>query len=174
MNASPITALDADLDMMFNELVERNPSKERHEPSSQMPTPPHTPLTPPPMMLSTRSNSTSELPMSPPPPKSPTIGASPPADNTLVSIATSFHPSAGHGDSPPDLVLLSSDSVFFYVHKAMITPSTTNNFGGFMLRTDRSGNKVGCVDGSMDLVMLPDSSPVLNIILHILRRWTFA
>lgn len=86
---------------------------------------------------------------------------SPPDENTLVSVSTTFFPGAQLHALPPDLVLLSSDSVFFYVHLHILLAASENNFSSLLppsLRTDPGS--VGPV------VPLPESSVELNIVLH--------
>lgn len=87
------------------------------------------------------------------------------APGTTVSLSTSFHPSARHcGDLAPDLVLLSADSVFFYVHSSVIHSASNNNLCGFLTGNNVQG-PLG-TDQGIELVMLPDQSEVLNIMLH--------
>ncbi|KDQ26066.1 hypothetical protein PLEOSDRAFT_1046286, partial [Pleurotus ostreatus PC15] len=83
----------------------------------------------------------------------------------IVSLSTSFQPSARHcGDLVPDLVLLSADSVFFYVHSSVIRSASNNNLCGFL--TENSVQGPQGTDQGIELVVLPDQSEVLNVMLH--------
>ena len=52
---------------------------------------------------------------------------------TIVSVSTTFFPGANLGPLPPDLIFLSSDTVFFYVH------------GGRFARSAHDANAVGAL-----------------------------
>ncbi|KAF8826682.1 hypothetical protein HHX47_DHR5000127 [Lentinula edodes] len=102
----------------------------------------------------------------PTPPHS-TDGGSPicddPSDNNvLVSISTTFYPGANLHSLPPDLALLSTDSVFFYVHSHIILAASDNNFLS-LIPTSSSKEQ-----SSNMVIHVPELSPVLNIILHII------
>lgn len=138
----------------------------------------YTPVTPPPLCLlspstSSENGETTSLERI----QRPSKDAEP--SGAVVSLSTSFHPSAGHcGDLAPDLVLLSSDSVFFYVHSSVIRSASNNNLCGFLTSNSSKNPQAAdqptmkCPDGAMssdegiELVMLPDQSQVLNIMLH--------
>lgn len=86
---------------------------------------------------------------------------SPPDENALVSVSTTFFPGAQLHSLPPDLVLLSSDSVFFYVHLNLLLCTSDNNFNSLLPPPPKA------TLGPMGpIVMLPESSAVLNIVLH--------
>lgn len=86
---------------------------------------------------------------------------SPPDENTLVSVSTTFFPGAQLHSLPPDLVLLSSDSVFFYVHLNLLLCVSDNNFNSFLPPPSKADH------GPMgSVVVLPESSEVLNVVLH--------
>ena len=86
---------------------------------------------------------------------------SPPDENELVSVSTTFFPGAQNHALPPDLVLLSSDSVFFYVHIHVLLAASDNNFNS-MLPPSPSAKS-----GPMGpVVLVPDPSIILNIVLH--------
>ncbi|KAF8974299.1 hypothetical protein BDZ97DRAFT_1646763 [Flammula alnicola] len=80
--------------------------------------------------------------------------------NTLVSVSTTFFPGAQHLPIPPDIVLLSSDSVFFYVHSHILIAASENGFRGNL------PSPSPCSKDQETVVHLPDNSTVLNIILH--------
>jgi len=81
--------------------------------------------------------------------------------NTLVSVSTTFCPGAPHNTHPADLVLLSNDSVFFYVHTNKILKASENGFNHTIpLPTRQDHDQLGPV------LAVPESSVVLNILLH--------
>ncbi|KII94810.1 hypothetical protein PLICRDRAFT_33626 [Plicaturopsis crispa FD-325 SS-3] len=80
--------------------------------------------------------------------------------NTLVSVSTTFFPGANNinDPSPPDLVLVSSDSVFFYVHTHVLLRASSNGFNALL--------PVPPSQHADAILALPESSAVLNIVLH--------
>jgi hypothetical protein len=86
---------------------------------------------------------------------------SPAEEDTLVSVSTTFFPGAQIHSLPPDIVLLSSDSVFFYVHTHVLHGASENGFSGLLPPTSKAPpGQLGPV------VMISESSTILNIILH--------
>lgn len=77
---------------------------------------------------------------------------------TLVSISTTFYPGAQLHSLPPDIVLLSSDAVFFYVHSHILLQVSDNSFHSFLSQSTSSDPET--------IVEIPETSTVLNIILH--------
>jgi len=92
---------------------------------------------------------------------SPVDNDTPTDENTLVSVSTTFFPGAQNHHLPPDIVLLSSDSVFFYVHSHVLLGASDNGFNSLLpaFTKPRSG-QMGPV------ILVPESSAVLNIVLH--------
>ncbi|KAF8639758.1 hypothetical protein AX17_001020 [Amanita inopinata Kibby_2008] len=84
----------------------------------------------------------------------------PPEGSTLVSVSTTFHPGAQHQSLPPNVVLLSSDGVFFYVHSHVLLPASGNAFNS-LLRPPSPHS-----EDQDSVVPVPEISAVLNIILH--------
>jgi hypothetical protein len=82
--------------------------------------------------------------------------------DTIVSVSTIFYPGATHSEAPPDLILLSHDSVFFYVHSDRILDASLNGFNSLL--PVRLGSAP--VDGTHSIVVLPETAEVLNVILH--------
>ncbi|KIY51625.1 hypothetical protein FISHEDRAFT_64148 [Fistulina hepatica ATCC 64428] len=78
---------------------------------------------------------------------------------TLVSVSTEFFPGARHNGLDPDVVLLATDSVFFYVHSQILLEASDNQFRQ-MLPVPSSRN------GQPFVMHVSDSSAILNIILH--------
>ncbi|KDR83798.1 hypothetical protein GALMADRAFT_56124 [Galerina marginata CBS 339.88] len=81
-------------------------------------------------------------------------------DAEVVSVSTTFFPGAQHLAVPPDIVLLSSDSVFFYVHSHLLIAASENGFRG-RLPISPSSTK-----DQNSIIPVPENSTVLNIILH--------
>ncbi|PSR75020.1 hypothetical protein PHLCEN_2v9350 [Hermanssonia centrifuga] len=113
-----------------------------------------------------------ELPPVPPPvPPMPTPPASshgspceeesePP---TIVSVSTTFYPGANLMPLPPDLIIVSSDTVFFYVHAHQLLGVSENGFSALI---PASPEPVKDKDDIGPIVPVADSSQVLNIVLH--------
>ncbi|KAG8926533.1 hypothetical protein FRC02_008817 [Tulasnella sp. 418] len=55
-------------------------------------------------------------------------------DRTLIMLSTTFFPGAdiGQGGLSADIVLHSADSVFFYVHRAVLQAASSNGFNGHL------------------------------------------
>ncbi|KAF8497340.1 hypothetical protein JB92DRAFT_1027999 [Gautieria morchelliformis] len=94
------------------------------------------------------------------PPDSPS-SISPPqlSENTLISISTTFFPGAQNNSSPSDLVLLSADSVFFYVHSHVLLSASQNSFNHLLPAESMTHDAEA-------IVPVPESSQVLNVVLH--------
>ncbi|KAF8627193.1 hypothetical protein AX15_004511 [Amanita polypyramis BW_CC] len=79
---------------------------------------------------------------------------------TLISVSTTFYPGGQHHALPPDVVLLSSDNVFFYVHFHVMLATSENAFNSLLPLGPHS-------TGDQELVItVPEVSAILNIILH--------
>lgn len=87
------------------------------------------------------------------------IAEEPSNDDTVVSVSTTFYPGAQHDTQPPDFALLSSDSVFFYVHSHILANASENRFRS-LLPLPKPKNDEGIV------LELSETSTVLNVILH--------
>jgi hypothetical protein len=89
--------------------------------------------------------------------------------NTLVSVSTTFYPGAPHDSHPADLVLLSNDSVFFYVHTNRILKASQNGFNNMIPPpTHEDQDQLG------PILPVPESSVVLNIMLHTIYNMSCA
>jgi hypothetical protein len=86
----------------------------------------------------------------------------------LVSVSTTFYPGAHHQSLAPDVILLSSDSVFFYVHSHLLLGASENGFHS-ILPPPPSSNKERDT-----IVDAPETSTVLNIILHCIYEMSSA
>jgi hypothetical protein len=83
-------------------------------------------------------------------------------------VSTTFYPAAQHLPIPPDTVLLSSDSVFFYVHSQFLLTASENGFMGVLPAPPPSS------PDQESVISLPDDSVVLNVILHTLYEMSCA
>lgn len=81
---------------------------------------------------------------------------------TVVSVSTSFYPGSQHLPIPPDTILLSSDSVFFYAHAQFLLSASENGFMGLLPPPPPSA------PDQEPIISVPDDSVVLNVILHTL------
>jgi hypothetical protein len=80
--------------------------------------------------------------------------------NMTVSVSTAFSSDAQHRPQSPDVVLLSKDSVYFYVHSDLLRDASDNRFHA-MLPISPSG-----YGGEPSILNVPEPSPVLNLVLH--------
>lgn len=78
-----------------------------------------------------------------------------------IPVSYTFHPCASFDEISPDLVLVSADQVLFYTHYHRILAASENGFGLLL-----SSALTLFLDISPPTVMVPESSEVLNIILH--------
>jgi len=106
------------------------------------------------------------IPESQSPPRSsatPSSNGGSPAENTetIVSISTTFHPGANHSQSPPNMVLLSQDSVFFYVNSQKLLDASFNGFDACLPLSPPHS-----IDGQPPTIIIQEDSGVLNILLH--------
>ncbi|EKM59805.1 uncharacterized protein PHACADRAFT_250538 [Phanerochaete carnosa HHB-10118-sp] len=133
--------------------------------ASQLPTPPQT------------AKPIQEITLAPPPPSARASSSIPtppdsnvgspidePEDANVVSVSTTFFPGANLYTSAPDFVFISSDTVFFYIHSAVLLRESSNRFNSLVPALEeedarRKGN-VGPV------VPVPQTSAVLNVVLH--------
>ncbi|KAF9247245.1 hypothetical protein BU15DRAFT_84774 [Melanogaster broomeanus] len=121
------------------------------------------PLPEKPVCEKTEPPTTMSLTQVPTPPESFSASPvdSPPDENSFVSVSTTFFPGAQNHSHPPDLVLLTSDSVFFYVHAHVLLSVSDNSFNSLLPPSpDAKNTAMGPV------VLVPESSNILNILLH--------
>ncbi|KAJ3004306.1 hypothetical protein NUW54_g4876 [Trametes sanguinea] len=86
-----------------------------------------------------------------------TINMDHPGDAT---ISAAFQPSLRIDDILPDLTLISSNNVYFYVHRHRVTGASTNGFNGLLF--DWGAHR----HGFLPSINLPESGDVLNVVLH--------
>lgn len=85
--------------------------------------------------------------------------------NAFISVSTTFYPGANIDSAPTDLIILSTDSVFFYVHSQRLLAASTNSFNSFLPLSSSLAKKKESPDGD-SIISLPETSMVLNILLH--------
>lgn len=89
--------------------------------------------------------------------------------NTVVSVSTTFYPAATLGSGPPDLILLSSDSVFFYVHNDQVLGASQTGFKSLLPPKPLKDQ-----DDLGPMISLPETSSVLNVMLHTIYNMSCA
>ncbi|EJD01650.1 uncharacterized protein FOMMEDRAFT_111633 [Fomitiporia mediterranea MF3/22] len=85
-----------------------------------------------------------------------------PVDNnsergTCISVSTTFYPQS-EGDDANVLIILASDSVFFYVNSNLLISASRNGFNSHL--------PIARENDSDPILSLPETSAVLNILLH--------
>jgi len=81
--------------------------------------------------------------------------------STIVSVSTTFFPGASLGPLPPDLIFLSSDAVFFYVHGHQVLGASENGFKSLLPpKTQKGREDLG------PMISLSEHSTILNVVLH--------
>ncbi|KAK7048868.1 hypothetical protein R3P38DRAFT_3620268 [Favolaschia claudopus] len=86
-----------------------------------------------------------------------------PEAETILSISTTFFSNAHHRAQPPDIALLSTDSVHFYVHSDVLLKASNNQFRGIIQPKF-----------SEPVLAVPESSSVLNVLLHAIYEFSCA
>ncbi|THG98538.1 hypothetical protein EW026_g3658 [Hermanssonia centrifuga] len=84
----------------------------------------------------------------------------PDSEQTLVSVSRAFHPRAQLDPLEPDVIIVTNDEVFFYVHHHVLVSASQNNFN-FHLPDN--------LDHAVPLpfiLPLPEHSNEVNIVLH--------
>ncbi|KAI5118984.1 hypothetical protein M0805_001123 [Coniferiporia weirii] len=79
--------------------------------------------------------------------------------NACIAVSTTFFPGANIDSVPIDLIIVSSDSVFFYVHSRRLLSASDNEFNSHL------PIKRELLD-SDPILSLPETSLVINILLH--------
>ncbi|KAJ6502913.1 hypothetical protein C8R47DRAFT_1107177 [Mycena vitilis] len=78
----------------------------------------------------------------------------------VISMSTTFSLTALHRPQPPDIALLSKDSVYFYVHSDVLLDATQNGFRAMLPL------HFADISDSPSILHVPEPSSVLNVILH--------
>lgn len=80
---------------------------------------------------------------------------------TTVSVSTTFFPGANLAPLPPDLIFLSSDAVFFYVHGHQVLGASETGFKSLLPPKAQKG-----MEDLGPMISLPEHSSILNVVLH--------
>ncbi|KAH9983219.1 hypothetical protein BJV74DRAFT_777565 [Russula compacta] len=90
-------------------------------------------------------------------------------EQMIISVSTTFFPGAELDVLPTDLIILSSDSVFFYVHTHKILAASANGFNTLLpLKQQTQPEEAGSI------LPLNHDSVVLNILLHTIYNMSAA
>jgi hypothetical protein len=76
-------------------------------------------------------------------------------ENGAVSVSTVFFPGAGLDASFTDLVVVSADGVYFYVHTHRLLDASNNSFNQYLSYTNSS-----------ETIFLAEPSVILNLVFH--------
>ncbi|KAH9973005.1 hypothetical protein BGW80DRAFT_1437350 [Lactifluus volemus] len=87
----------------------------------------------------------------------------------MISVSTTFFPGIELDVLPTDLIILSSDSVFFYVHTHKILAASVNGFNSLL--PPKEENRP---EGPGSILALHDDSVVINILLHTIYNMSVA
>ncbi|KII93927.1 hypothetical protein PLICRDRAFT_409753 [Plicaturopsis crispa FD-325 SS-3] len=102
-----------------------------------------------------------------PPPSTSADGNEDHGKSELMSVSTSFHPGVDNGPSRPDLILISSDHVYFYVSSHILLAASENAFKSLL--------PAALTRSSLErLLAVPESSTVLNVVLHTINDMSCA
>lgn len=82
----------------------------------------------------------------------------------MVSVSTTFYPGANLHHSPPDIVVLSSDTVFFYVHSGILSRESSNRLNSLLPSPEESTTQGKDSVGSV--IPVPEHSTGINVVLH--------
>jgi hypothetical protein len=93
------------------------------------------------------------------------------SETTTVSVSTAFFPGAQGDPSQCDLIVQSSDDVFFYISSSILHIGTVDALGGLLRLAPPADMEVGKL-GS--ILMVPVRSSVLNVVLHTLHSMSCA
>ncbi|KAI0633320.1 hypothetical protein C8Q77DRAFT_1157545 [Trametes polyzona] len=78
-----------------------------------------------------------------------------------ATISTTFQPSLRIDNVLPDVILISSNNVYFYAHRHRIINVSSNLFGGLLLFDPGTSPH-----GFLPTLNLPESGDVINVVLH--------
>ncbi|TCD65521.1 hypothetical protein EIP91_002529 [Steccherinum ochraceum] len=76
-----------------------------------------------------------------------------------IAISTTFHPAFSFHDFLPDAIFLTSDAVYFFVHRALLAASSTNGFGSPLVQ-----RKLDPAEPPIFLV--PEDSVAFDVVLN--------
>jgi len=90
-------------------------------------------------------------------------------EQTMISVSTTFYPGAELDVLSTDLIILSTDSVFFYVHTHKLIAASANGFDSLLpLKAHGHPEDAG------SFLPLPHDSVVLNVLLHAIYNMSAA
>ncbi|KAI0645460.1 hypothetical protein C8Q79DRAFT_1104060 [Trametes meyenii] len=81
-----------------------------------------------------------------------------------ATISAAFQPSLRIDDRLPDLIIVSANNVYFYVHRHRIANASANDFGGLLLFSPGAQAR----GFNLPTLRLPESGDTLNVVLHTL------
>ncbi|TFK99137.1 hypothetical protein BDV98DRAFT_613522 [Pterulicium gracile] len=84
-------------------------------------------------------------------------------DPDVVNVSSTFFPGARVHSLPPDLILISSDFVFFYVSSSTLLEASNNGFGNLVPKSNTE-------DPEQQVVRTELHSNVLNVVLHAIHH----
>lgn len=80
-------------------------------------------------------------------------------NSPTIHVSDTFHPHANLDATSPNIVLVSSDETFFLVHYHKLVSASYNAFAGLFFPGSH-------ITGEALTLILPDSSDILNVVLH--------
>ncbi|EMD41631.1 hypothetical protein CERSUDRAFT_79264 [Gelatoporia subvermispora B] len=83
------------------------------------------------------------------------------ANDVTLSVSTAFHPESNLSASRPDVALLSSDGIFFYVHSYHVLAASSNNFASLL-----PASPGHIFNDHGPIIPVPESGDVLNVVAH--------
>ncbi|KIM92029.1 hypothetical protein PILCRDRAFT_109264 [Piloderma croceum F 1598] len=86
-------------------------------------------------------------------------------DQGNVSVSSTFFPGADIFGSVSDLIIMPSDSVYFYVHSHILLNASENGFNSML--PVRGHQRRDYLEAG-PILTVPESSPVFNIVLHVI------
>ncbi|KAG8855024.1 hypothetical protein FRB96_007219 [Tulasnella sp. 330] len=101
------------------------------------------------------------------------------AGGVIIEVSTTFFPTAilPGTNERPNMILFSSDAVFFYCHRSTLSSKSYNSFGNLISssspgsptsNTDSNGSEFGSLPASLPTHALPEPAVVLNVMLHVI------
>ncbi|TRM68077.1 hypothetical protein BD626DRAFT_110649 [Schizophyllum amplum] len=87
-------------------------------------------------------------------------------DVPTVSVSTTFHASSQLRSHQPNIILLSEDGVYFYLHQDVLLAASDNAFEGLLTAPARDGQPL--------VLRINDASQVFNVIAHTVYDMTCA
>ncbi|PCH43902.1 hypothetical protein WOLCODRAFT_122822 [Wolfiporia cocos MD-104 SS10] len=86
--------------------------------------------------------------------------------SAMMSVSTTFHPNAVVDQLPSDLILVSSDKVYFHVHCYRILGASENGFCSLL------PPKAQVQRGGTQMITLAEPADVLNVVMHTIYNFS--